>query len=353
MRPFKMTAVTTDSDPSSRSGPEPDAETLFVLIPTFNDWEALRLLLVDLEAVLAREELQAEVLLVDDGSTVPAPVDLIPNSSVALTRIDLMTLRRNVGHQRAIAIGLSYLEANRTPSAVVVMDGDGEDAPRDVPRLLGRMQEQGGTHIVFAERTRRSESLLFRVCYFFYRHVHWLLTGIPVRVGNFSVVPYVQLRRLVVVSDLWNHFSAAVHRARLPLSRVPCERAARLSGSGKMNFVALVGHGLSAMSVFGDRIGVRMLIASSSLVLLSFIALLAMALSGAVFGQGASPALLWSAGLLVVVLSQALLFSFVFVFIVLASRNMSGFVPAREHALFVDTVRTLKVAGAERARSDG
>jgi len=320
---------------------ESEPGALFVLIPVFNDWDAVGMLLVDLDRVLAGAKLPVEVLLVDDGSTVLPPRELVAPALEAIGRVQLLTLRRNVGHQRAIAIGLSYIEANLPCRAVVVMDGDGEDAPSDVPRLVERMTETGDRSVVFAQRTRRSENLLFRAGYFLYRAIHVALTGIRVRVGNFSAVPRVQLRRLVVVSDLWNHFSAAIHRARLPFELVPCERAQRLTGSGKMNFVALVGHGLSAMSVFGDRIGARMLIASSLLGASSFAAIIVIGLVTMVTDARVSGWGIYGLGLLLMVLLQALLFSFVFAFIILASRNMSGFVPARDHVLFIDEVRTI------------
>ena len=98
-----------------------------------------------------------------------------------------------------------------------------------------------------------------------YRFVHLLLTGERVRVGNFSVIPRDLLRRLVAVSDLWNHYAAAVFHARIPYTTIPTTRGTRYAGASQMNFVALVTHGLSAMSVFGDRIGVRLLIVTCAL----------------------------------------------------------------------------------------
>ena len=66
-----------------------------------------------------------------------------------------MTLATNVGHQRAIAIALAYLHDRVAPGAVLVMDGDGEDAPEDVPRLVARLRGQETPKIVFAERRKR------------------------------------------------------------------------------------------------------------------------------------------------------------------------------------------------------
>ena len=48
-------------------------------------------------------------------------------------------MRRNVGHQRAIAIRLCWLGSVESDARVVVMDGDGEDLPGDVPRRLAAL----------------------------------------------------------------------------------------------------------------------------------------------------------------------------------------------------------------------
>jgi len=96
------------------------------------------------------------------------------------------------------------------------MDGDGEDSPNDIPRMLEQFTKHEGNSIVFASRLKRSENRLFRVFCQGYRLLHYLCTGISVRVGNFSVIRGKLLRRLVVVSDLWNHYAASVIKARLP-----------------------------------------------------------------------------------------------------------------------------------------
>ena len=79
--------------------------------------------------------------------------------------------------------------------------------------------------------------------------------------GNFSVIPRERLASLVVVSELWNHYAAAAMRSRQPFCTIPTRRAERLDGESKMNFVGLVVHGLSAISVYSDIVGVRLLIA--------------------------------------------------------------------------------------------
>ena len=147
------------------------------------------------------------------------------------------------------------------------------------------------------------------------------------RVGNFSVIPRPMLSRLVAMSDLWNHYAATVFKARLPFVTLATPRGYRLAGKSRMNFVALVIHGLSAMSVFSDRIGVRLLIVTT------FVLAVAMSGLGAVLAirlstDWAIPGWATTAtGLLVVVALQGLLMMIVFIMIVLGGRGTAGFLP--------------------------
>ena len=85
--------------------------------------------------------------------------------------------------------------------------------------------------------------------------------------GNFSIIPRPRLASLVVVSEMWNHYAAAAFKSRQPLCTVPTQRAKRLDGKSKMNFVNLVVHGLSAISVYGELVGIRLLVVTVLLIL--------------------------------------------------------------------------------------
>lgn len=314
-------------------------DEFIIMIPIYNDWEALSLLLPVLDKELTATGMSAEVLIVDDGSPASQLDSIVPIPGFeSIEAIDILSLRRNLGHQRAIAVGLSYIESNRRGRSVLVMDGDGEDDPADVPRLIRECIAKKMTRIVFAARIRRSESWLFRICYHVYRLVHYLLTGVSVRVGNFSAIPAASLRRLVAVSELWNHYAAAVYKARLPSDGIPTTRGRRLNGSPHMSLVALVVHGLSAMAVFGDRIGVRLLIViGAAMGVLSTVILTVFGVR--VFTTLAVPG--WATyvtGLLVVMLMQMLLVVLIFAFVILAARDNASIVPSRDYVHFVDSI---------------
>ncbi len=239
--------------------PSPNHNTLFRLVvvaPVYDDAAAAAQLLRQLERAFSSADVELRVLLVDDGSPVPLARQL-----QALTGpVEVLRLRRNVGHQRAIALGIAYAHEHVACDALLVMDGDGEDRPEDAVALVARCRERAGERIIFAERTRRSESALFQICYRLYQVLHWVITGIRVRVGNFSVVPASFLPALVTMPALWNHYAAAIIQARLPQELVPTRRGERYSGKSKMNFVALAVHGLQAISVYIEVVAVRLLL---------------------------------------------------------------------------------------------
>src|SRR5262245_65447283 len=132
-------------------------------MPVYNDWDALRLLLPALANELSANGLRAAVLLVDDGSTVLSPKNLGDENYSSIESIDILHLRRNVGHQRAIAIGLCYIAANCPCQHVVIMDSDGEDDPRDVPRLIRESLAHKEQKIIIARLLRPSDDMYFSV----------------------------------------------------------------------------------------------------------------------------------------------------------------------------------------------
>ena len=314
-----------------------------VLMPTYHDSASAAAVIAQLGPVLA-DYSHATVVVVDDGSNPRIRcADLIGENTER--GVVVVTLRRNVGHQRAIAIGLAFIAQHVAVDTVLVMDADGEDRVEDVPRLLAALAATGDSQIVFAARARRTESTLFRLLYHLYRGMHRLLTGIPVRFGNFSVIPATQLSRLVYSSELWNHYAAAVLKTRLPYTSVPTSRGRRLQGDSQMGFVPLVVHGLSALSVFSDTLGVRLLVASVG-GLISLIALLLfLALWQWTDGGPPSASVILGGGIVLLAGLQMVTACALLALVVLGRRTGADFVPARDYELFIESIAT---CGSER-----
>lgn len=309
---------------------------IIFLIPVYDDWKSLEKLLKQLDSEFAKCEKIIEVLVIDDGSqnrfdTTHAPF----NDLKTIGNVSVLELRRNLGHQRAIALGLTYIEANINGDVVLVMDGDGEDTPGEAKRLIERCVSQDFTKIIFGRRTKRSESWQFRAFYILYKIIYKLLTGKDIRFGNFSAVPANILERLVVIPEIWNHYAAAISKSRISHAEIDTVRGVRLDGSSKMNFVSLVIHGLSAISVYGEIIGIRLLLSTIFFTIISVI-LIAIVTAVRLLTNFAVPG--WATyvtSLLVIILLQFITLSLFFSFLVLTGRNNAIFFPQHDYRHFI------------------
>lgn len=304
-------------------------------MPVFNDWVSVQQLLTQLDKCLTEAGRSTQVLLVDDGSSETSPLFFDDGQFLSISHVSVIRLARNIGHQRAICIGVAYIEQNFPDARMAVMDSDGEDDPAELVKLLQRADEENNQSVVFGARLKRSESLLFRFCYHLYRLVHWIIVGQAVRVGNFSVVPNRYLSALTTSSDLWNHYAATIYSSRIPFVLLPTQRAKRLDGHSRMNFVSLVVHGLSAISVFSERIGARLLAAIVPLCFLTLVGLASVVLIRTLTVWAVPGWATAAAGLLLVILLQLVFLSVVFTFIVLNSRTQMSFLPVRDYEFFI------------------
>jgi hypothetical protein len=321
-----------------------------ITMPVFRDWDAASRLCRQLdERVGDLDDVAVRILLVDDGS--PEPLSgWAPFAPAHITRIDVLQLRRNMGHQRAIAMGLCQIHSDIECDAVLVMDGDGEDRAEDAVRLISHFRDTSGS-IIFAARERRFASTAFRCGYWGYRLLHRMLTGVVVREGNFSIVPRSAVTRLVTMSELWNHYAGAIHKSKLPFVRLPVDRGRRLGGSSHMDLVALVVHGLSGISTFYDVVATRILMASIACMIVLALALAAVA--GIRFGtQLAIPGwATFTAGLGLLLMLQFVSMSFSLVFLMINTRQNMTFVPIRDYRVFVGVVQRMpgSPSGADEA----
>lgn len=242
----------------------PAQHPIVVVTPVYEDLEASARLFQELVKELGP---QVFVVAVDDGS-VRQPLSIASLETAGVSGV-VLKLRRNVGHQRAIAIGLSYAAENLSPEQkVVVMDSDGEDLPSTIPALLASL-DKPDVDVVVAQRKSRVETLKFKAFYQVYKRFFSLMTGRPISFGNFMALKPAAVRRLVAMQELPIHVAAAVLASKLRTGICPLDRGPRYAGQSKMNFVGLALHGFKALMVFAEDVLVRVGIFSAALAVLS------------------------------------------------------------------------------------
>jgi hypothetical protein len=180
-----------------------------------------------------------------------------------------LKLRRNVGHQRAIALGLGYVSEHVQPhQRVVVMDSDGEDLPSTILSLLQGLKSDQ-VDVVVAQRKSRVESLRFKAFYAVYKRFFSLMTGRSISFGNFMAMKPKALKRLAIMQEASIHVAAAVLASKLRTGTCALDRGPRYAGQSKMNFVGLALHGFKALMVFAEDVLVRVGIACTAIATLS------------------------------------------------------------------------------------
>lgn len=319
-------------------------KAIIILTPVYNDWFSFIRLTNEIDQSIGElEDVSVRIIAVDDGSTQPMhDSEHLLRGCKHIREIHVLRLARNLGHQKAIALGLAYVNANIESGSVLVMDADGEDQPQDVVRLLEESREKPD-QIIFARRTRRSEGVLFRVFYELYKVFFSLLTGNEIAFGNFSIIPGSILNRVVHLPEIWNHFAAGIMRANIPWSSIPTKRGNRYAGSSKMNFVSLVIHGLSAIAVYIEILTVRLMLSAIVVIVISFIAFFVL-----LYVKYLTPLAIpgWATSVaigIVIIMFQAILLLALLTFLSLNYRSNKLFIPAKDYQDYIVNLEKIYV----------
>jgi glycosyltransferase involved in cell wall biosynthesis len=217
-----------------------------LVVPVYNEEEIIDRLVDEIEAVLDGNSWEA--VFVDDGS-VDRTLALLLERRRRDSRIAVLQLSRNWGHQAAISAGLTHARGD----AVIVMDGDLQDPPSVIPKLLEEWR--AGARVVVAERSSRHEgwvsSLLFRAFYFILGHVSDY--PIPLNAGIFGLLDREAVNAVNQLNErnrylpglrAWIGFSTKV---------VFYDRSARAGGRRKQTFTRLFRYAFDAIFSFSYK----------------------------------------------------------------------------------------------------
>jgi hypothetical protein len=271
---------------------------VYCLVPLYNDWESFVILLKHLKDLQEKSinHYLFSLIIVNDGSSEEHSATLLNDSPLELVVINL---KINVGHQRAIAVGLQYVHNEINDfDYLIVMDSDGEDKPEDILLLIEKSNKQAVDKIIFAQRNKRQESFIFKLGYFFYKKIFKSLTGQKISFGNFSLIPRSLLLKVVHQNNIWNHYSGGIIQSKILYDMVLLDRGKRFTGISKMNFNSLVLHGLSSIAVYFDYLSVKILKLSLYGILLCFLSVIYI-LSEKLFTNSAIPG--WASSLILIV----------------------------------------------------
>ncbi|MEU2390734.1 glycosyltransferase family 2 protein [Streptomyces sp. NPDC007369] len=204
--------------------------TLSVIVPMYNEEEALPALVARLRPVLEGTGAAYEVVAVDDGST-DRTAELLEKFRTDWPELRIVRLRGNSGHQAALRAGL-----HRSVGAYVAsLDADLQDPPEKIPEMLDLARSRQ-LDIVYGVRSDRSTDTGFK------RHTagayYWLmrrLVGkqVPAQAGDFRLLSREAVEALKALPDQHQVYRLLVPWLGFPSGQVTYRRAERVAGETK------------------------------------------------------------------------------------------------------------------------
>ena len=225
-----------------------------VLIPVYNDWQSVFKLIEEINNLSITSNFQISIIIVNDASN----HDRLDEEKEFknIQSIKILNMKKNQGHSRCIATGLKYIFEKEDFDYVIPMDGDGEDRPIEIKEFLAQIQSPNEKSIV-GERVKRSENLIFKVCYQLHKLLTVTFTGKSIKFGNFTCLSKTTVKKMVNEKATWNSFSGSLRKIEDKLTTIPSTRGIRYFGPSKMSFYNLIKHSLSIISVFRKTFLIR------------------------------------------------------------------------------------------------
>ena len=225
-----------------------------ILIPVYNDWQSVFKLLENINTEVLTLDCEFSVIIVNDAST-ESRSKFSPNFS-NLKSIQVINMKENKGHARCNAAGLKHINEKEDFDYVIPMDGDGEDRPEELSLLIEKIKEYPDI-VVTANRVKRSESLIFKLCYLAHKYLTLVFTGQTIKYGNYTCLPKSAVNAMVNEPATWSSFSGSLAKVVKDKKFIPSERGTRYFGPSKMSFINLLKHSLSIIAVFKTTLLIR------------------------------------------------------------------------------------------------
>jgi len=235
-----------------------------ILIPSFNDWECLNLLIPKIDQVLKNTNENVDVLIVNDGST--KKNNLVFKKMSHLKKIEVLNLRKNVKAQIAIATGLNFLKKEKFQGGIIVMDADGQDDPEYLIDIF-KESKKNPEKTITINRTKRDDELPFKILYQMYLFLSFLLTFKYLKFGVYSYLHSSSLDKILSTNDIHLAYAASLAKHFKNKNVIFAPRKKRILGESQNNYKSLTHYALKIISVFRNQV----LINSIVLVFISFL----------------------------------------------------------------------------------
>jgi len=225
---------------------------ILILTPVFKDWQNLKMLLIKINMIFTKKIKQRfDLLVVDDNSRQKINYKKLKFSKI--NKLKIIKLSNNLGSQRAIAVGLKFIQKMYIKNYnVIIIDSDGQDNPSGILKLLKKNNITKSPLAV--RRGQRKEPWWFKIFYELYCLTVFIFSLKKIRHGNYSLLSFSCVNKILKDDGIWNAFPPTLSNNFKNLSFITIDREKRYSGNSKMNFFGLFYHALRVFSVLKFRI---------------------------------------------------------------------------------------------------
>ena len=126
-----------------------------IVVPVYNESDSIKLLINEIFNVMESHNLPFELIIVNDGSD-DNTIHVLENLSIEIKQLIVLNLRKNYGQTAALAAGFD----NSNGDIIVTLDGDLQNDPRDIPKLITNLNE--GYDLICGWRFQRKDKLFNR-----------------------------------------------------------------------------------------------------------------------------------------------------------------------------------------------
>src|SRR5438128_1758206 len=227
--------MASDQTASAHRKTRPANFLLSIVIPCYNEEEVITYTYRRVVDVLGSKDLSLQIIFVDDGSK-DRTSEILTRIVAEDSRVKLVTLSRNFGHQPAVSAGLMHSDGDAT----IIIDADLQDPPEVILRMIDRWME--GFDVVYGIRRQRKEARWKTVLYKdFYRILRRVAEiDSPLDAGDFSLIDKRVLDEINHLPEKNRFFRGLRAWVGFTQIGVEYERAPRAAGVTKYPFLRLL-----------------------------------------------------------------------------------------------------------------
>ncbi|HEY2499146.1 MAG TPA: glycosyltransferase family 2 protein [Candidatus Angelobacter sp.] len=221
---------------------------LSVVVPIYNEEENITAFHAAVRNVMETQEESWEIVYVNDGSR-DTSLSLLMEIHRNDPRVSVVEFSRNFGHQAALTAGLQVAKGD----AIMLMDGDFQDPPEVLPRMIQAWKR--GAKVVIAERSRRAEKGLRGQLFPLFYKVMGLISDfpIPLNAGIFGLLDRQAADAIINLQECNRYLPGLRAWVGFPTAVVYYERAGRAAGEAKQTLPRLFKYAMDAIFSFSYK----------------------------------------------------------------------------------------------------